>query len=217
MKNIKKIIIFLTILLIVLIGILITIYMQPLNKELSYIYNEHKQGKINIMPTNVSYLFEKYEGDINQRSIYKALDMYVNEKIEKYNKELSIIDSTGLNQYYQENSKTIFKELGLENKEDFESFINEVRKLSGDLVLDSYTIYPKKAKRSSDYIEAIILINYNNNNNNDKVAFKIRVSNKENKQKTPICLLGNVDEKYYEYEYKTPTTNSSVDSPGKTE
>ena len=57
-KKIKKVIMLLLFVVIILVCIAVVIYNSPINKKLRYIYNERKEGNIDIMPTNVDKLFE---------------------------------------------------------------------------------------------------------------------------------------------------------------
>lgn len=212
MKKIKKMIIFLAVILCILIGIILII--NFINRDLNYIYNENVEGDIEVTPLNVSYFFSQYKGDVEQRTLYKALDLYINEKIEKYYNEIDKINQSGIENYYNKNSKNIFKELGIEDFTQFTSFIDEIKKLKGSsFELDKYTFYPEGIKKHNEYTEGIILVEYKGN---EKIAFHIRVLNSNNQKRTPITLIGGVEQDYYEYEYEKPKDSGiKIDSPGK--
>ena len=99
-KIIRNYIIALFVLLILfVIGYLIVINL-PVNKRLRLIYNENKEGNIEIMPTNVTELFMDYEGSINQRSIYKAMYLFADEIVKSYDDKLKDYDDAQVKEYF---------------------------------------------------------------------------------------------------------------------
>lgn len=198
-KTVKSIIIFLMIILVILLVIFGMFYFNPSNRKLRYIYNTKIEGNIDMMPLNVSYAISDYKGGINQRSIYKALYMLVDEIIPKYHNLVGEINTIGASEYFKNNKTTISKELGITEEKDFISFIDEIKDLQGnDLVLEEYTFHPEGVSKKQKYLENILLIKYENNN---KIALYIKIPKKENKEIFAIICSGGVNQKYLEYEY----------------
>jgi len=213
MKKIKKYIIILFILLMLLIISFIVLYNNPVDKNLRYIYNEKKAGDIAIMPNNASDLFIKYQGRINQRSIYKALYSFVNETLEKYYLETKSLNSEEIKKYYKNNTKNILKELGIEEESEFIKFWETVKDLQGtELSLQEYTINPASLKNKKGYTECVILVKYENNK---QIGIYLNIQNNKDVNKTPINYKGGVEVEYLEYEYVPNDYTQIVQSPGK--
>lgn len=215
-KNIRKAIIILVIMLIILLIALIILYNNPTDKTLRYIYNTKEEGNIDIMPTNVDKLFEVYSGNVNQRSLYKAMYCFATEYVEKYYLDTKNLSNDGIEEYFDSNSKSIEKELGISDKDKFNSFCENLKNnLSGDnLNLVSYTINPNYIKRTTSSTECSIVIKYDNNS---KIAFYLSIQNELNENKTPIYYEACTDEEILSYEYTNNNyvTPDAVQSPGK--
>lgn len=213
MKKIKKYIILLFILLILLLAILIVIYNNPVDKKLRYIYNEKKTGDISVMPNNVVDLFTKYQGRINQRSIYKALYSFVDETLEKYYLQIKSLNNEEVKKYYNQNTKNIVKELGITEESEFIKFCETIKNLQGtELSLQEYTINPTSLKNKKGYTECVLLIKYENN---EPIGVYLNITNDKDINKTPINYKGGVEEKYLEYEYVPNDYTQVIQSPGK--
>ena len=118
-KIIRNFIIALFVLLILfVIGYLIVINL-PVNKRLRLIYNENKEGNIEIMPTNVTELFMDYEGSINQRSIYKAMYLFADEIVKSYYDKLKDYDDAQVKEYFSKNYNDIQRELRISDENEF--------------------------------------------------------------------------------------------------
>ena len=89
----------------------------PVNKRLRLIYNENKEGNIEIMPTNVTELFMDYEGSINQRSIYKAMYLFADEIVKSYYDKLKDYDDAQVKEYFSKNYNDIQRELSSSDNE----------------------------------------------------------------------------------------------------
>lgn len=213
MKKVKKYIIMLFMLLILLLAILIVIYNNPVDKNLRYIYNEKKAGNISVMPNNVTDLFTKYQGRINQRSIYKGLYIFVNEILEKYYLETKSLSNEDVKKYYNQNIKNIGKEIGITQEDEFIKFYETIKNLHGtELSLEEYTINPTTIKNKKGYTECVLLIKYQNN---EQIGIYLNILNNKDINKTPINYKGGVEEKDLEYEYIPNDYTQVVQSPGK--
>lgn len=206
MKKKRIILMIIILMFVILIYLLVNINSlnnkNPKEKDLKYIYNTKVEGNINIMPTNVDKIFVKYKGNIDQRSIYKALDLFVNEFVEKYYNETKIFnDENEINNYFNENKIIIEKELGINNEKDFNSFCGNLKEnLNSDtLELLSYTMNPETIKNEDGCLNCVMLINYNNN---QKVGFQISIKNTMDKEKTPIEYKACEDKEKLQYEYE---------------
>lgn len=213
MKKVKKYIIMLFILLILLVAVLIVIYNNPIDRNLRYIYNTKKEGNISIMPNNAVDLFTKYQGRIEQRSIYKALYNFASETLEKYYLETKNLDNEQVKKYYNKNAKNIIKELGITEEAEFVKFWQTIKNLQGtELSLEEYTVNPKSLKNKSGYTECVLLLTYKNN---DKIGIYINIVNDKDINKTPINYKGGVEDEYLEYEYVANDYTQVIQSPGK--
>lgn len=209
-KNIKKLIILLALICIILLVLILVIYNNPTDKTLRYIYNTKEVGIIDIMPTNVDKLFSRYEGNNDQRSLYKSMDLFVNEFIQNYYLETKNLSKDDLKKYFNENSKKIKVELGITEEENFNSFCNNLKNTlnSDDLKLISYTINPISVKKYSSHIAGVMIVKYGNN---QKIAFYLTIRNKIDESKSPITYAECTDEEMIKYEYiendyETPET-----------
>lgn len=213
MKKVKRYIIALFILLILLVAVLIVLYNNPVDRNLRYIYSTKKEGNISIMPNNVTELFAKYQGRIDQRIIYKALYNFASETIEKYYLETKNLDNEQVKKYYNQNSKNIVKELGITEEAEFVKFWQTIKNLQGtELSLQEYTIIPKSLKNKTGYTECVLLLTYKNN---DKIGIYINIVNDKDINKTPINYKGGVEDEYLEYEYVANDYTQNFQSSGK--
>lgn len=205
-KKIKVFIILLSIILVMLLVIFGIVYFNKTNKDLRYIYDTNVEGNIEMMPLNVAYAISDYKGGVNQRTIYKALYMLVDETIPKYSNLVSEIEQAGVSNYFKTNKIVIAKELGITAEDDFTSFISEIKQLKGEnLVLKEYTFHPDAVARRSGYLENVLLIKYENN---EKIGLYIRIPNQVNENIFAITCAGGVEEKYLEYEYGSELVNT---------
>lgn len=205
-KIIRGFIIALFIVLIVFIIIYITIINLPINRRLRLIYNENKEGNIEIMPTNVTELFMNYEGNINQRSIYKAMYLFADEIVKSYYDKLKNLDDIQVNEYFSKNYNDIKRELRISNENDFLQFSKMIKRLKNENInLQSYTINPETISTEQDGIKFVLIINYENNS---KIGFWLKIYNSSSDNEFPIKFDGNVEEKLLEYEYIKPEYNN---------
>ena len=204
------------IILIFLLILLIVFYNKPDEKNLRYIYNENVEGTIDMMPLNVSYALSDYKGNVDQRSIYKALYMLVKDIIPDYYNKLSSIQSEGIEKYFSKNKNNIKKELGITEVSDFKSFIETIKNLQGNtLVLKEYTFHPDAVKKTSEYLENILLIKYENN---EKIGIYVKIYNEKDEKGFAIECSGGVSDSYLDYEYGSEREKKEYvpfTSPGK--
>lgn len=208
-QDLKKIITLLIIIVIILIILALIIYNNPTDRNLRYIYNTKKVGTINIMPTNIDKIFEDYNSKTDQRSIYKSMDLFVNEYVEKYYIATKDLSKEQINSYFNKNKNVIEKELGITSEEIFNEFAENLKNnLKGEnLELVSYTVNPKTVKKISSKINYVIIVEYSNN---QKIGFKLTIQNNIDKNKTPIFYQACTDEESLSYEY-TPNDYETPD------
>lgn len=198
-KALKIMIVCLAIILIAFLAIFALLYNNPTNKNLKYIYNTDVEGKIEKMPLNVMYSISEYKGTVNQRSIYKALYLLVNDTIPKYYGLLSEINEKGVSEYFDANSITIAKELGITEENDFITFIGTIKELKGEeLTLEEYTFHPEGTAKKTGKLQTILLIKYANN---EKIGLYVGIYTQLNENLYPVCVAGGLDSKYLDYEY----------------
>lgn len=198
-KILKLMIVLLSIILIVILAVFILFFNNSTNKNLRYIYDTEVEGQIEKMPLNVVYAISEYKGSVNQRSIYKALYMLVDEMIPKYKNLLSEINEVGISNYFNKNKIEIAKELGITEENDFISFIGTIKELNGEtLTLEEYTFHPEGTSKKTGYLQTILLIKYAGN---EKIGLYVKLSNEVNEYSYPISVSGGIDKKYLDYEY----------------
>ncbi len=199
-QNLKKVIVLLIVIAIILMILALVIYNNPTDRKLRYIYNTKKVGTINIMPTNVNKIFTDYKFNIEQRSIYKAMDVFVNEYVEKYYLAIKDLNKEQISNYFNKNKSVIEKELGIISEEIFSKFAENLKNnLNGEsFELVSYTISPESVKKTSRKLNYVIIVKYSNN---QKIGFELTILNSVNKNKTPISYEACTDEEILSYEY----------------
>lgn len=197
-KKIKTLITLMSIVVILLIICLIIVYNNPVDRKLRYLYNNKKVASIDIMPTNVDQII--YDGKVEMATIYKAMDLFVNELVQKYYLNTKDLNEEQTNNYFMKNKSTIEKELGIVEEKTFNEFCKNLKQyLKGnEIKLVSYTIVPGTSKRMSSHLNYAILVNYNDN---QKIGFRLKVDKKLNKNKSPISYQACTDEDVLEYEY----------------
>ena len=142
MRALRRIILICAIVILIAIGFMIIILMNPVENRINYIYKNEQDWSISKMPENVSPLFAKYNGTVESQSIYKAMNIFVEDIIKEYYSEFKDdFDEAKIAKHYDNNALTIKRELGITDKETFIAFINTLKVLKGDeLVLKDYII-----------------------------------------------------------------------------
>lgn len=212
-NKIKRLLVILGILLIVAITAIVIIKYNPTDRRLKKIYNEEYEGRIEKMPLNVSPLFEKYTGKINQRSIYKAMYIFVDDIVPKYySKFKKDFNRDNIENYYDKKSMIIEKELGITEKQEFVKFIQELEKIkNSELNLEEYIIVPESINNTNKSLKFVLLIKYEGNS---RIAYNLEILNSKKSTRTPINYSGDVNEEYLDYEYQK-NTNPIVVIEGK--
>lgn len=214
-KVLRRVILILALVILVGIGILLLLLSNPLDNRLKYIYND-KEGTISQMPQNVSPLFAEYGGIINQRSIYKAMYVFVNDIVEEYYlKFKDNFNKEKIESYYDKNAVDIKIELGITEKQEFVDFINNLSKLKGDeLKLKEYIIIPDSITQAARSTKFVLAVDYENN---ERVLFELYLLNSSDNTKTPINYKA-ADNTYLDYEMNTNLEEPVIDNtvrPGK--
>lgn len=204
-NKVRKLIVLLGLVILVIISVILVLLMNPTDNRLKYIYDESQEGNIEIMPLNVSPLFVEYTGRVNQRSIYKAMYLLVNNVVQEYYNEFkgNFNDDT-IGKYFDRNTEKIRQDLGITDKAEFIKVINVFKNLNGDkLELEEYIIVPDSFDRTTKGLEFVLLIKYKDNS---RIALTLEVLNAKQSTKTPINCSADVDGKYLDYEYEKNTT-----------
>ena len=200
---IRKMIVILALAIVVSVIVIIILLNNPVDNRLRYIYNENKEGNIEISPLNVSPLFVDYVGRVNQRSLYKAMYVFVNDIVQDYYLKFkeNNFDKEVIATYYNEHSEDIKRELRIENQEEFITLMNTIKDLKGDeLILKSYTIVPDSISKERNGTEFVLLVEYEGN---ESVGFYLKILNTSTSDNSPIEYRGGVDNsEYLEYEYE---------------
>lgn len=204
-NKVRKLIVLLAIIIIAIIIVILILLTNSTDNRLKYIYNENDEGNIELMPLNVSPLFVEYAGRINQRSIYKAMYLLVDDIIQEYYKEFKgNFNEENIGKYYDKNTEKVRRDLGITEREEFIKFVNVLKDLQGDeLKLEEYIIVPDSIDKTTKGLEFALLIKYEGNS---RIAFNLEILNAKQSTKTPINCSGDVDEKYLNYEYEKNTT-----------
>lgn len=203
-KKLRRVILLLAV--IILIGILLMLILlsNKTDNRIDYIYSA-KEGTIDIMPQNVSPLFMEYAGLIEQRSVYKAMYVFVNDMVKDYYLKFKTdFNQENIEKYYDKNVIEIQKELGINNKEEFVKFINTLKKLNGDeLKLKQYVIIPESLKQVPGATKFVLAVDYENN---ERILFELELLNSSAQNKTPINYKA-TDDTYLNYEQKKDDTD----------
>ena len=200
-KKIRKLIIILSLVILVIVAIIILINVNQKVSRLNYIYDENQEGNIEIMPLNVSPLFEKYAGRVNQRSVYKTMYLLVDVILQEYYNEFKGQFEEGIiSDYFDKNSEKIREDFGITEREEFIKLMEIFKELKGeDLELEEYIIVPDSIRRTIGGLEFVLLVKYKGNS---QIAICLEVVNALQTNKTPINCSANVNEIYLNYVYE---------------
>lgn len=214
-KVLRRIILILAIVILIGIGIMLVLLNDPVENRLNYIYND-KEGTINQMPLNVSPLFIEYNGRIEQRTVYKAMYVFVNDIIQDYYlKFKNDFSKEKIEKYYDNNKVDIEQELGITEKQEFVEFINVLKNLKGDnLKLKQYIIIPESITQITRATKFILAVDYEEN---DRVLFELNLLNTSPATNTPIIYKATTED-YMNYEVETTVIDSEIEpisTPGK--
>lgn len=183
-KKIKILILILLLLLILMIVILFNNSAYKAMYKLKDINIEDNMGDGTQIPNDMYKLIKEYKGNLDTEIISKTYYNFANNLLPKYYKECKDLDEKELNKYYKKYKNTIYIELGYESFENFEVFINYIKKLSGtDLVLDTYGVMGTTIKSSKEYVSVYLTITYKDN---DEIIFNTNVLKEKSENKTSI-------------------------------
>lgn len=183
-KKIKILILILLLLLILMIVILFNNSAYKAMDKLKDINVEDNMGDGTQIPNDMYKLIKEYKGNLDTEIISKTYYNFANNLLPKYYKECKDLDEKELNKYYKKYKNTIYIELGYESFENFEVFINYIKKLSGtDLVLDTYGVMGTTIKSSKEYVSVYLTITYKDN---DEIIFNTNVLKEKSENKTSI-------------------------------
>lgn len=214
-KLLRKIIFILAIIILIGIGMMLMLLNDPIENRINYIYND-KEGTINQMPQNVSPLFVEYAGMIPQRTVYKAMNVFVNDIVQDYySKFKNDFSKEKIEKYFDSNYGDIEKELGITEKEEFVKFINTLSSLKGDeLKVEQYIIIPESIIQISRATKFVLAVDYEGN---DRVLFELNLLNTSSDDKTPINYKATTDD-YLTYELPSSEISNDIEpisTPGK--
>ncbi len=184
MKNIslKKIVIVLM-LLFLLLGIIITIYINKIRtpKEMySYIYSDEiDEGTFS--PKMIHMVIVAYEGEVNPKAISKSTYYMITNRIPEYLNKCK--DNKSLNDYFEKNSNSIYLATGINNNEQFKKLLAELKKVSGKLKLDCAEFDRETIKVNKNNLEVVLKIKYEKQ---EEILLNMRISNKESVKKPAI-------------------------------
>ena len=180
-KKIKYIMLILVSLLIVLIMFYILyIYNNreeiKAQKNLEFINNSEKWDYEVKFPNRASNIKNVYEGDLSIKDIGKSMYYFTTQVLPKYYLQFKNSSEEDIVSYFNENSKIIAIDIGVENQDDFIEIIESIQNLnSGSLTLESFRIDKDFIKAKSDYTETVLYITYQGN---EEIGFDVKINNK---------------------------------------
>ena len=202
MKNKKVILACIILLVISLVVIGVVLYTSPYNKALRKIKEINATTKIeeaNVYTVDIYKLFNIYKGDLTSEVISKTYENFAVNIIPRYYKACSGLDENGINKYYKGNKNTIRVELGIQNEEDFQKFIQYLNSNISDsnLIFKSTRAVGESIKGYKDYIEMYVEVNYENGTN---LVFNTHISKVITTDITPITYSTDVNSEILEKE-----------------
>lgn len=193
-KQKKKIITSIVVIIIIIAICVIARVTSPkykVEKKLKEINVADKMSETMVIPDYLNRINEQYTGDMSTQIIAKTYNNFAESIIPKYNKKCKNMGTEELRKYFNKNKKIILIELGYNNFNDFNAFINQIKTLSGDkLELEEYRIAKTTVKKEDGKVTAYLLIKYKNN---QQIAFKTKLQNQVQKNKTSIDYSCDVD------------------------
>lgn len=215
MRALRRIILICAIAILISIGFIILMLMNPVENRINYIYDNNQEWSVSKMPANVSPLFAKYNGTVETPSIYKAMNLFVEDLIKEYYSEFkNDFDEAKIAKYYDNNALTIKRELGINEKETFIKFINSLKVLKGDeLVLKEYIIIPDSIKQVTRGLKFVLAVDYENN---ERLLFDLKILNTSSRESTPINYSASNESQYMEYEVQVNSNEIVKDNNERT-
>lgn len=159
-KQLFKIILILLIIIFLLTIFLINISSRKSSKQyLKYITSDEIDENTT-SPKMIHYVLSAYKGVVNPKALSKSTYYIINQKIPEYLKYCKT--NKDIDKYFEKNENDIYLDLGIDDKEQFEKFMDEINKLSGDLKYESSRFDKEYTSIESDYTETVIHIKYEN-------------------------------------------------------
>ena len=181
MKKKTYIIIISIIVIIIVVGFII--FNDKEFQKVSYINSVNKYDDTTVTVGNMHVLYDQYYGNINSMVIDKALFYIATELIPTY-KDIDNVDD-----YYQKNSKTIYKFTGIENKTEFEKIVNKVKKLNGEkLTFEKYS-FENTYEREDGGIKGVLWIQYKGN---EKIHIYVMIHGKLELDRVPVTISADI-------------------------
>lgn len=180
MKRKKIIVILLIICLIILMILGITYYNAKKEKEqtgkpLTPLVDPKEDDVLNI--SGFGIFFEKYSGNLKSSEIAEHLDMITTTYLPEMFNQVKEYDTQQINEYYSNNADDIKDNLGIENVENFTSFLQKLKNLNEDLnswyrldlIKDTFT--DESDKEDYAYVEYEVSLK-----NDNKLKFSLYIS-----------------------------------------
>lgn len=199
----KKLVISIVVIIILLLIILIarlTSSEYKAKRVLKQINIPDKMSEDMLLPKYLNRIDEKYTGELTTQIISKTYNNFAEKLIPKYYGKCKNMSNEELQKYFNQKRKTIQIELGYEQFQDFQTFINNIKTLKNEnLEIEEYRILRTSVEEKDGYIYAYLSIKYKNN---DAIYFNTKISNTINKEQTSIEYYCNLDEKLIENDNK---------------
>lgn len=171
--NPKKIILILLILIIVLLFLLLIRLKARTTKEnFEYIYSD-EMDENTFSPEMIHLVIAAYEGDVNPKAITKSTYNFITNLIPEYLNKC--VDENETQKYFERNKESIYLLLGIDNQEGFKNLIQEIKKLSGDLVFEYAKFDRETIKRNTNNLTVVLKIKYENQ---EEISVNVKIDNK---------------------------------------
>lgn len=179
--NLKKLIIIMLILLTVLLTLMILRLKARTYKEtFNYIYSED-MDEGTFSPEMIHLVIAAYEGDENPKAITKATYNFITNLIPKYLNEC--VRENNIESYFENNKEQIYLLTGINNKDDFNKLIQEIKKLSGDLQFEYAQFDRETIKKNNNNLTVELKIKYLNQ---EEISVNLKINNKVNSSNPTI-------------------------------
>ena len=141
--------------------------------KLRYLNSNEMKDDYLMIPYNIQMVYSYYSGDISLINTEKSMYYFSKEVVPKYRALTSQMEKVNTKNYYEENKYSIGVDTGIDNYEDFNKFINGIKQLDDNLVIETYELGSEKPSKISNYLITRLLIKYKNNK---RIIFKVKIS-----------------------------------------
>ena len=176
-KIVISMLIVLTILIVILI-VLINILRTP-QETFEYIYSD-EMDKGTFSPEMIHIVIAAYEGEVNPKAISKSTYYLITEIIPEY---LNKCKDGDTNKYFDKESNSIYLMTGIKNKEDFKKFMDELKKINGNLKFEYAKFDRESVKVNENDLEVVLKIKYQNQ---EEISVNMRIKNTESETRPSI-------------------------------